>query len=75
MGLNSHIYNYEHDWVCAKIIFEGGYEEVNPGLVIKTYLHQYILFRGYKSIYLLYRCPLYRLKEARLATEKAVKFY
>jgi hypothetical protein len=26
----------------VKAIFKGGYEEVNLGLVIKPYLHQYI---------------------------------
>jgi hypothetical protein len=59
----------------VKAIFEGGYEEVILGLVIKPYFPQYILFRGSGGIYLCHRCPLYQLTETRLAPEKAVKFY
>jgi hypothetical protein len=51
------------------------YEDVNSRLVIKPYLHQYILFRASEAINICFRCPLYQLIEAGLALEKPVKFY
>jgi hypothetical protein len=67
------VLKYKHCYVEA--IFEGGYEDVNSWLVIKLYLHQYILFRESTAIHICSRCPLYQLIEARLALEKAVEFY
>jgi len=30
----------KYERLYVKAVFEGGYEEVSPGLVIKQYLHQ-----------------------------------
>jgi hypothetical protein len=67
------VLKYNHCYVEA--IFEGGYEDVNSGLVINLYLHQYILFWESEAIHICSRCPLYQLIKARLTLEKAVKFY